>query len=142
LNIFNTRYCLDQKITFTRSRPYKKNDQARVEQKNWSVVRRTVGYDRLETKEELVLLQATYADLRLYVNFFQPVLKLIAKQRVDGKTVKVYDQATTPFRRLLASDQVAVEVKARLMIQYLQLNPVVLRRRIDASVAKLWKLVR
>jgi hypothetical protein len=142
LNIFNTRYCLDQKITFTRSRPYKKNDQARVEQKNWSVVRRTVGYDRLETKEELVLLQATYADLRLYVNFFKPVLKLIAKQRVDGKTVKVYDQATTPFRRLLASDQVAVEVKARLMIQYLQLNPVVLRRRIDASVAKLWKLVR
>jgi hypothetical protein len=73
------RYCKDEKITFTRSRPYKKNDQAHVEQKNWSVVRHTVGYDRWQTEQELVLLESIYDDLRLYINFFQPSLKLIAK---------------------------------------------------------------
>jgi len=91
------RYCLSEQITFTRSRPYQKNDQAHVEQKNWSVVRHTVGYDRLESPEELTLLGSIYSDLRLYINFFQPVLKLVAKQRVDGKTIHTYDQAKTPF---------------------------------------------
>ncbi|MGD0006300.1 MAG: DDE-type integrase/transposase/recombinase [Anaerolineaceae bacterium] len=69
------RYCQSEQITFTRSRPYHKNDQAHVEQKNWSVVRHTVGYDRLETPQELALLSSIYADLRVYINFFQPVLK-------------------------------------------------------------------
>src|SRR6266545_2842826 len=64
------RYCLDEQITFTRSRPYQKNDQAHVEQKNWSVVRHTVGYDRWETQQELALLESVYDDLRLYINFF------------------------------------------------------------------------
>ncbi|HVN53747.1 MAG TPA: transposase family protein, partial [Anaerolineaceae bacterium] len=70
------RYCQAEQITFTRSRPYQKNDQAHVEQKNWSVVRHTVGYDRLESAEELALLRSIYTDLRIYINFFQPVLKL------------------------------------------------------------------
>jgi len=135
-------YCLDEHITFTRSRPYKKNDQAHVEQKNWSVVRHTVGYDRLETEEELVILRSIYADLRLYINFFQPVLKLVGKEQVDGKTIKQYDVATTPFRRVLASDQVSLETKAKLTNLYLHLNPVVLRNQIDQNVARLWKLVR
>ena len=86
------RYCLTEQITFTRSRPYRKNDQAHVEQKNWSVVRHTIGYDRLETTEELHLLKSIYEDLRLYANFFQPVLKLIGKEHQDGKTIKKYDQ--------------------------------------------------
>jgi len=73
------RYCLEEKITFTRSRPYKKNDQAYVEQKNWSVVRNIVGYDRFETEEDLRLLQLVYKYLHVYVNFFQPVMKLIKK---------------------------------------------------------------
>jgi len=136
------RYCLAEQITFTRSRPYRKNDQAHVEQKNWSVVRHTVGYDRLETDEELITLAAIYADLRLYVNFFQPVLKLIGKMQVDGRTVKQYDQATTPFRRVLASDQISLHVKAGLANQYVQLNPVTLRQQIDQNVARLWKIVR
>lgn len=136
------RYCLTQQITFTRSRPYKKNDQAHVEQKNWSVVRHLIGYDRFETQEELALLRSIYDDLRLYVNFFQPVLKLIGKEQVDGKTVKRYDRATTPFRRVLASAEVAIEVKATLTGLYFQLNPVALRHRIDLNVARLWKLVR
>jgi len=135
-------YCIDEKITFTRSRPYQKNDQAHVEQKNWSVVRHTVGYDRLETQEELALLTSIYADLRLYINFFQPVLKLVAKERIDGKTLRTYDQAMTPFRRVLALDSISTEVKARLIDQYMQLNPVALRATIDANVALLWKIGR
>ncbi|MDK1082416.1 MAG: hypothetical protein QGD88_13290, partial [Anaerolineae bacterium] len=77
------RYCLKEKITFTRSRPYKKNDQAHVEQKNWSVVRHTVGYERWETEQELTLLESIYDDLRLYINFFQSSIKLIAKVRTE-----------------------------------------------------------
>jgi hypothetical protein len=136
------RYCQSEQITFTRSRPYQKNDQAHVEQKNWSVVRHTVGYDRLETPEELALLRSIYADLRLYINFFQPVLKLIAKERIDGKTVRTYDRATTPYRRVLALDTLPFDIKARLSAQFVQLNPVTLRASIDAKVALLWKIVR
>jgi uncharacterized protein YueI len=135
------RYCLAEQITFTRSRPYRKNDQAHVEQKNWSVVRHTVGYDRWESAEELALLADIYADLRLYVNYFQPVLKLVGKERVDGKTVKRYDQATTPFRRVLGED-LPVEAKAAIVQQYLKLNPVQLRKSIDQKVARLWKIAR
>lgn len=136
------RYCQAECITFTRSRPYQKNDQAHVEQKNWSVVRHTIGYDRLESSDELVLLQSIYADLRLYINFFQPVLKLIHKERVDGKTIKKYDQAKTPYRRVLALDSIPIAIKARLTAQYVRLNPVVLRTSIDTKVARLWKIVR
>jgi hypothetical protein len=136
------RYCQNEQITFTRSRPYQKNDQAHVEQKNWSVVRHTIGYDRLETPEELALLSSIYTDLRRYINFFQPVLKLVGKERVDSKTVRTYDRATTPYRRVLALDSLPLEVKARLSAQYVQLNPVTLRANIDAMVAKLWKIVR
>lgn len=135
------RYCLSEQITFTRSRPYQKNDQAHVEQKNWSVVRHTVGYDRLETQNELTLLSSIYSDLRLYINFFQPVLKMISKQRVDRKVILTYDQATTPFRRVLALDSIPVQVKARLTDQYFHLNPVTLRSSIDSKVALLWKIV-
>jgi len=135
-------YCIAEQITFTRSRPYQKNDQAHVEQKNWSVVRHIVGYDRLETPEELSLLGSIYSDLRLYINFFQPVLKLVAKQRIDRKTIHTYDQAKTPFRRVLALDSIPVEIKARVTDLYLHLNPVALRSSIDTKVALLWKIVR
>ena len=134
------RYCLSEKITFTRSRPYKKNDQAHVEQKNWSVVRRLIGYDRFETEAEYLLLQSIYADLRLYANFFQPVLKLVSKEHVDNKLLKRYDQAATPFRRVLAANDIPFETKARLTNLYIQLNPVQLRTSIDAKVANLWKI--
>jgi hypothetical protein len=136
------RYCQAEHITFTRSRPYQKNDQAHVEQKNWSVVRHTIGYDRLETPEELALLSSIYTDLRLYINFFQPVLKLVGKERVDGKTVRTYDRATTPYRRVLALDSLPLDVKARLSVQYVQLNPVTLRASIDVKVGQLWKIIR
>lgn len=136
------RYCLSEKITFTRSRPYQKNDQAHVEQKNWSVVRRLIGYDRFETEIEHLLLQSIYADLRLYANFFQPVLKLASKKHVDKKLLKRYDQAATPFQRVLAAESTSLETKARLTNLYVQLNPVQLRNSIDEKVAKLWKISR
>jgi hypothetical protein len=134
------QYCLSEKITFTRSRPYQKNDQAHVEQKNWSVVRRLIGYDRFETEEEYLLLQSIYADLRLYANFFQPVLKLVSKEHVDKKLVKRYDTAATPFQRVLAAKEIPLETKVRLTNLYVQLNPVQLRTSIDEKVAKLWKI--
>jgi hypothetical protein len=136
------RYCLDEHITFTRSRPYQKNDQAHVEQKNWSVVRHTVGYDRWETQEELVLLESIYDDLRLYINFFQPSLKLIAQERIDKKTRKRYDTAKTPYQRVLERQDISLETKARFAYLYLQLNPAKLRRQIDQKIAKLWKISR
>jgi hypothetical protein len=145
------RYCLDERITFTRSRPYKKNDQAHVEHtcpggrcqgKNWSVVRHTVGYDRWETVQEFALLESIYEDLRLYINFFQPSFKLIAKERIGNKTIKRYDAAKTPYQRVLERIDISLEAKARLMNLYVQLNPAELRRRIDQKTAKLWKLSR
>jgi hypothetical protein len=135
-------YCLDEQITFTRSRPYRKNDQAHVEQKNWSVVRHTVGYDRWETEQERVLLESIYDDLQLYINFFQPSFKLIAKERVGNRTLKRYDTAKTPYQRVLERQDIPLETKARLMNLYLQLNPAELRRQIDQKTAKLWKISR
>ena len=136
------RYCLDEKVTFTRSRPYKKNDQAHVEQKNWSVVRHTVGYDRWETAQEFALLESIHDDLRLYINFFQPSFKLIAKERIGNRTIKRYDPAKTPYQRVLDRKDIPLEAKARLMNLYVQLNPAELRRRIDQKTAKLWKISR
>jgi len=135
------RYCLKHEITFTRSRPYKKNDQAHVEQKNWSVVRRTVGYDRLEGQEQFALLASIYQDLRLYVNFFQPVLKLIGKERIGNKVLRRYDTARTPYQRGLERVDVPVARKAHLLNLYLQLNPVELRNRIHQKVLMLWSTV-
>ena len=90
-------YCKEEHITFTRSRPYHKNDSCFVEQKNYSVIRRTVGYGRYDTMEELVVLNELYSHLRLYVNFFQPVRKLIKKERMGSKVIKRYDEAKTPL---------------------------------------------
>lgn len=136
------QYCQYQKITFTRSRPYQKNDQAHVEQKNWSIVRRLIGYDRFDTQAQYLLLQAIYQDLRLYSNFFQPVLKLLSKEKVDNKLIKRYDTAATPYQRVLASKIVPLDAKASLTNLYVQLNPVKLRTTIDQKVDQLWKISR
>jgi hypothetical protein len=136
------QFCQFQKITFTRSRPYHKNDQAHVEQKNWSVVRHLIGYDRFETISEYNLLQSIYADLSLYSNFFQPVLKLTSKKIVDGRVIKHYDTAATPYQRVLASKQIPFEVKAKLTNLYVRLNPVALRNSIDLKVHQLCSLSR
>ena len=132
------RYCRNEHITFTRSRPFQKNDQAHVEQKNWSVVRRLIGYDRLESQEQLALLQNIYQDWRLYVNFFQPVLKLSRKERIAHKIIRKYDTARTPYQRVREREDVSLPRKAHLLNLYLSLNPARLRRQIDQKVLQLW----
>ena len=106
------------------------------------MVRNVIGYDRLETETEWLLLKAIYTDLRLYVNFFQPVLKLVSKERLGDNLIKRYDTAATPFQRVSVSPFISDNVKVYLRLQYARLNPVTLRNRIDDNVAKLWKLVR
>lgn len=132
------RYCLNEHITFTRSRPYQKNDQAHVEQKNWSVVRHLIGYDRLESDEQLALLASIYQDWRLYVNFFQPVLKLSHKERIGNQVIRKYDTAQTPYQRVMEREEVSLSRKAHLLNIYFSLNPAELRRRIDQKLLQLW----
>jgi hypothetical protein len=140
INAHLLRYCQTEQLTFTRSRPYKKNDQAYVEQKNWSIVRHLVGYGRYEGAAACEALERLYEVVRLYVNFFQPSMKLVSKERVGGKVRKRYDAATTPYQRVLDSPQIADEVKAALRQQYLTLNPVALLRQIHRAQETLWQL--
>ena len=137
------RYCLDRKIEFTRGRPYAKNDNAHIEQKNWTHVRKVFGYKRRETEKELALMNDLYRnEIRLYQNFFMASVKLIDKKRVgqNGEKIKrIYDQAKTPYQRVLECNQVGEETKAKLKEQYRQLNPADLRRRIQAKLEKLNK---
>lgn len=132
-------YCQQEQITFTRCRPYKKNDQCHVEQKNGSVVRRLVGYDRYEGRAACQQLAALYGVLRLYVNFFQPSLKLIAKERKGSKVIKKYDEAQTPYQRVQNATEIAPEVKARLQAQYERLDPVTLLRQLEWHQDSLWQ---
>jgi len=124
------RYCQKEQITFTRSRPSKKNDNCYVEQKNWTVVRKTVGYCRYETEDELLLLNQLYSLLRLYTNFFQPVTKLVFKERVNSKVKKHYDEAKTPLMRVLDASSIDNSLKQSLKDQYEELNPAELKRQI------------
>ena len=117
-------YCQRKEITFTRSRPYKKNDSAHVEQKNWSVVRRLVGYDRYSSKEALAQLNRLYQLVRLYTNFFQPVMQLQQKTGQGARVHKVYDQARTPYPLVLEQGVLTDEQQAALTQQYQRLNPV------------------
>lgn len=133
-------YCQRERIEFTRCRPYKKNDNALVEEKNGSVVRRLVGYERYSSKQAYEKLNQLYDLLRLYCNFFQPVLKLVAKKRQGSKVHKKYDTAQTPYRRLLASDCLTQEDQQRLERIYPYLNPVKLRIQIEKAQEELWNL--
>lgn len=131
------RYSIQEKITFTRGRSGKKNDNAFIEEKNDSVVRRWVGYGRYDTQEQVDILNELYAVLRLYTNFFLPVQKLKAKVRVGSKVKKIHDTATTPYQRILRAKDVSKEVKDRLREQYKTLNLVLLKRQIDAILKRL-----
>jgi len=130
-------WCRAARIRMSRSRPYKKNDNAWVEQKNWTHVRKVVGYRRYDTSTELKLLNEIYAVARLYRNFFQPVIKLQEKTRVEGRIKRVYEKARTPYDRLLTSGQISKQAKRQLRLQYGQLNPAELRRRLETLQAQL-----
>ncbi len=132
-------FCKTQKITFTRSRAYKKNDQAHVEEKNGSIVRRLIGYDRYDGLDAYNSLSELYAVLRLYVNFFQPSLKLISKKRDGAKVTKKYDVAKTPYQRILASTCISEDIKKRLKEEYDCLDPLGLLRDLEKLQDKFWK---
>jgi hypothetical protein len=133
-------YCRRYTIEFTRSRPYRKNDQAHVEERNWFVVRRLVGYDRYSTKAAHAQLTKLYELVQKYVNFFWPIRKIVTKERVGAKVKKRYDQAKTPYQRLLESGVLTAEERARLEATYLRLNPVRLRAQIELELDSLWEL--
>lgn len=133
-------WCKREGIHFTRGRSYKKNDQAYVEQKNWSTPRRLIGYDRYKSNAAYKLMQRLYADVRLYVNFFQPVSKLVSKERDGAKVKKRYDQAQTPYQRLLAAGVLDDTQRQSLAELYATLNPAALRRSIDDTLEALWQL--
>ena len=101
-------------------------------------MRRLIGYDRYDSTQALAHVNAMYDDLRLYANFFQPSMKLVAKRRVDTKVRKTYDSALTPYQRVLRSPVVDDACKDNLRRDYLDLNPVALRSRIDLHLRALW----
>jgi hypothetical protein len=133
-------YSERHKIVFTRSRPYKKNDQAYVEQKNWTAIRQRVGYDRYATRAAYDQLARLYEVAHLHINFFQPIRKIVGKERVGAKTRKAYDRAQTPYQRLLAAGVLDENARAKLVALYETLNPVALRKQMDESLEALWKL--
>lgn len=140
INAHLAAWCGVERITFTRSRPNEKNDSCYVEQKNWSVIRREVGYGRYDTQAERDLIAEIYADLRLYTNFFLPSVKLLAKRREGAKVHKRYDRAATPHERLLALGVLDDATTARLQEQFLALNPAALRRRLTDNEKKLARM--
>ena len=140
INQYLYGYCQKNKITFTRSRSYKKNDSCHVEQKNGNIVRRLVGYDRYSSKAAYECLGRLYYLVRLYVNFFQPTMKLIAKSRQGAKVYKVYDTAQTPYQRLLKLKILSQVKQTELSAVYQGLNPVRLRNQINGTLEQLWKL--
>jgi len=135
------KYCQQHELTFTRSRSNRKNDNCFVEQKNYTVVRRAVGYRRYETAEQQRILNALYDPLRLYLNYFQPVMKLVEKIRDGSKVTKKYEVAQTPYERLLASDKVSKQDKAKLRAEYDRLNPAQLKRDLEGWQSELLKSV-
>ncbi len=133
-------YCSQEKITFTRSRSYKKNDSCHVEQKNGNVVRRLVGYDRYTSRAAFQCLERLYYNVRLYMNFFQPTMKLCAKTRNGARVHKVYETARTPYQRLLQSGALSESKRTEMAATYHRLNPVLLLKQINNNLEQLWNL--
>ena len=127
-------------IQFTRSRPYKKDDNAHIEQKNWTHVRKLVGWDRYDTVEALQALNALYADLRLFQKLFQPSMKLVMKVRKGSRLIRRYDVPRTPFERVRACAEADPGKVALLQRTLEQTDPFVLSQRIDRRLERLWSL--
>lgn len=134
-------YCDKEKITFTRGRAYKKNDQCYVEQKNGVVVRQIVGYDRFEGQQAYKQLTELYRAVRLYVNFFQPSMKLKKKWRISSKLRKTYYPAQTPFQRLKYTEHAGNEIIKKLNTINYALDPIRLLKQIEVLQDALWQHV-
>jgi len=142
LNHHLLRYLTNRKrpIQFTRSRAYHKDDNAHVEQKNWTHVRQWLGYDRLDNPKVVPLMNRLYKnDWRLFQNFFCPSMKLISKERIASKTVKRYDKPLTPYQRVLASTHIDAQAKEQLKAIYQTLNPFALRKAMEDDLKAIFK---
>ena len=140
INAHLATWTAEQRISFTRSRPNEKNDSCYIEQKNWCVIRREVGYGRYDTQAERDVIAVIYADLRLYNNFFLPSMKLIARERRGARIYKRYDDPATPYQRLLALKALDEETEKELEKLYLSLNPAELRRRLTDDERRLVRM--
>jgi hypothetical protein len=129
-------------IQFTRSRPYKKDDNAHVEQKNWTHVRKLVGWDRYDSAEALQALNALYADLRLFQNLFQPSMKLLTKVRKGSRLIRRYDRPQTPFARVCACPEADPKKVSALRRVLAQTDPFALSQRIDQQLERLYRMAR
>lgn len=140
INAHLVRYCDERRLTFTRSRPYKKNDQCHVEQKNWTVVRHFFGYKRFETDEQLALLKEIQPLVVRYHNFFLPMMRLVSKERQGSKVKRVYDKAKTPYLYLMAQDDALTqEQREQLEAEYHRYGPVALLREIRVRLQALMR---
>jgi hypothetical protein len=139
INAHLKRYCERNSITFTRGRANKKNDSCFVEQKNWDVVRKMIGYARFDTRQQLSTIQCIHNLLSLYQNYFQPSQKLISKERIGPKVKKKHDVAQTPCRRLLSRQDVPEQTKEMLRTTSRDLNPIQLLRSIQTLIAELYR---
>jgi hypothetical protein len=138
INAHLKRYCEREHITFTRSRPYKKNDSAHIEQKNWDVVRKIIGYGKFDTYEQLDIIKRIEVLLVFHQNYFQPSQKLISKIRIGAKIKKKYDIAQTPAQRLLSRKDTPKDKKKLLKNTFKQLNPAALLRSINELISELY----
>lgn len=136
------RWCIEQKVTFTRSRPGNKNDGAHVEQKNWARVRELVGYYRYDTPGELAKLNEIWDLDAVFTNYFLPQQKLVFKQRNGAKVTKRYDTATTPHQRAIAHEAVRNRPKITMNAQFKRLKPAALSRQILALTGELETLAQ
>jgi len=129
-----------RQVQFTRSRPYKKDDNAHVEQKNWTHVRKLVGWERYDTEAARTALNALYADLRLFQNLFQPAMKLVRKVRVGSRLIRRYEAPQTPFERVRACADADPQKVAALEQVLKTTDPFALSQRIDRHLERLWAL--
>lgn len=138
------RYFLNRArpIPLTRSRPYRKNDQAHVEQKNWTHVRQLLGYPRLERPQLIPLINDLYRTWGLFHNFFSPTLKLRSKSRKGSKTLRKYFKPQTPYQRLLDCPHLTQEQKQRLRAQYQNLNPFDLKEQVEQKLKLVFDTTR
>jgi len=143
LNYHLLRHFTERKhpVKFTRSRAYHKDDNAHIEQKNWTHVRQWIGYDRLDNPEVVPLLNDLYTkEWRLFHNFFCPSVKLISKERIASKTIKRYDSPKTPYQRIMESPYVEDSIKKALTKQLAKLNPFQLRQAMEVKLKAIFRI--
>jgi Integrase core domain len=140
INTVLLKWCRHAGIRFTRGRPYRKNDQAWVEQRNWLAVRRLIGYDRYTSRPAFAVLARLYSLLRLQLNFFRPVRKLVSKQRMGAQIVKHYDRPLTPYQRVVAAGVLAPAQQQAWAAQLAALDPIRLAADIQRTLDTLWQL--